>query len=94
MCIRDRFFGLGTNTKARKANVYLAGVSVDSDRRLYQSSLSEPREATARNWYMEDFFSEKRLGVAGTAFCAAIIVFAIGVWAISGPSVLTALSML
>ena len=77
------FFGLGTSTKARKVNVYMAGVSVDSDERTYRNSLSQPQQATVRNWYMEDFFSEKRLGVAGTAFCAAIIVFAIAIWFIN-----------
>ena len=77
------FFGLGTSTKARKANVYMAGVSVDSEARTYRNSLSQPQQATARNWYMEDYFSEKRLGVAGTAFCAAIIVFAIAIWFIN-----------
>lgn len=84
-------FGLGTKPKGRRANVYLAGVSVDSDARLYQNSLSQPQEATARNWYMEDYFSEKRLGTIGTVFCAAVIVFALGLWAIALPSIFVVL---
>ena len=77
------FFGLGTSKPARRANVYLAGVSVDSDARTYRNSLSQPQAATARNWYMSDMFSESRLGFGATAFAAAIIMFAIAYWAIS-----------
>ncbi|HIS40776.1 MAG TPA: NADH-quinone oxidoreductase subunit L [Candidatus Aphodovivens avistercoris] len=67
------FSGLGHST-ARRANVYLAGVSVDNNERTFRNSLSGVTQATARNWYMADWFPEKRLDFIGTAVCAAFIV--------------------
>lgn len=52
---------LRKNTKAKKASVYLSGVSVENESRVYLNALSKPQEATARNWYMEDWFGEAKL---------------------------------
>ena len=69
------FAGLG-RSGGKRAEVYLAGISVDNASRTFVNSLSKPTEATARNWYMEDVFGEKALTPAGTTICALIIVVA------------------
>lgn len=65
----------------RKVDVYLAGVSVDNANRTFISSLSEPKEATARNWYLETTFGETKLTPLGTICCWLLIVIAL-VWSI------------
>ncbi len=67
-------FGVRGSKKARKVSPYLAGVSRNAEQRTFQSSLSVEREATARNWYMEDVFGEKRIAPVGVAFNTALIV--------------------
>ena len=44
----------------RKQDVYLSGVSVDNEQRVFINSLSQPMEATARNWYLEPIFGEEK----------------------------------
>ncbi|MCL1796899.1 MAG: NADH-quinone oxidoreductase subunit L [Eggerthellaceae bacterium] len=66
------FAGLGKG-KAKKANVYLSGVSVNNDSRTFSSSLSKETEATARNWYMENIFGEEVISSIGT-ICSALII--------------------
>ena len=51
------FAGLG-GSKKKRASVYLAGVSVDSDTRGYRNSLSGETIATSRNMYLESIFGE------------------------------------
>lgn len=67
------FAGLGHST-ARKVDVYLAGVSVDNNDRTFKNSLSGVTQATARNWYMKDWFGEQRLDVFGTVACSVFII--------------------
>lgn len=69
------FAGLG-HTKAKKAQVYLAGVSRDNEARTFRNSLSGTTEAGARNWYMESMFGEARIRIVGEVCCAALIVIA------------------
>ena len=69
------FAGIG-RSKSRRVNVYMAGISVDSQKRSFVNSFSQPVEATARNWYMEDIFGEKRLAPVGVGICTVIIVAA------------------
>ena len=72
------FAGVGSGSgKYRKVDVYLSGVSVDDDARLYRDAMSAPREATARNFYLEGIFGEKRLSPAGSVLNAAIMVAAL-----------------
>ena len=72
---------LRKNTKAKKASVYLSGVSVENESRVYLNALSKPQEATARNWYMEDWFGEAKLTPVGTIICYILILIAF-IWAI------------
>lgn len=72
---------LRKSTKAKKASIYLSGVSVENESRVYLNSLSKPQEATARNWYMEDWFGEAKITPLGTIICYILILVAF-VWAI------------
>ncbi len=81
---------LRKNTKAKKASVYLSGVSVENESRVYLNALSKPQEATARNWYMEDWFGEAKLTPVGTIICYILILVAF-IWAIIATIGFTAL---
>lgn len=74
------FTGLG-HTKKRKVGVYLAGVSRDDGTRAFQNALSGESLATARNWYMEEEFGEKRMAPVGVIFnsilMAACVIMAL-----------------
>ena len=78
------FAGLG-RTKARKVDVYLAGVSRDNAERTFQNALSGTSTASARNWYLEDVFGEGRIAPIGAACCSAIIIVAFAAAAVSVP---------
>ena len=69
------FAGLGKG-RARKVDVYLAGVGVDDAQRTFRNSMSGVSTATARNWYMESVFGEARVAPVGTAACTLVIVAA------------------
>ena len=64
-------------SKAKRADVYLAGVSVDSDDRIYRNSLSGESKATSRNLYLESIFGEGIVRRPGEVLCTIIIVVAI-----------------
>ncbi|MEE0706232.1 MAG: proton-conducting transporter membrane subunit [Adlercreutzia sp.] len=68
------FSGLGSKQKGRRVGVYLAGVSRDNDARSFQNSLSGTTEASARNWYMDAVFGEKRIAPVGVVFNSVIMV--------------------
>ena len=70
------FAGMG-HSKKKRASVYLAGVSVDSDNRVYRNSLSGESIATSRNMYLESIFGENAIRPIGEAICAVIIIVAI-----------------
>ncbi|MEG1561125.1 MAG: proton-conducting transporter membrane subunit [Raoultibacter sp.] len=69
------FAGLG-KTKAKKAEIYLSGVSVDNENRTFRNSMSQETQATARNWYMESIFGEKRIAPVGSICCTLVMVVA------------------
>ena len=69
------FAGVGSSKKKR-ADVYLAGVSVDSDSRTYRNSLSQVSTATSRNLYLTSIFGEDKVRRPGEVICAAVIVIA------------------
>lgn len=79
------FAGLG-KSKARKVDVYLAGVGIDNQKRTFQSSLSQEATATSRNWYLESVFGEKRIAPVGTIMCTFLIVAAFAVAAVAAVS--------
>ncbi len=75
---------LGTMRKfkrdQRKTDVYLSGVSVSNDDRMFTNSLSRPEAATARNWYLEDMFGEAKIAPIGVIACYILLALAFG-WA-------------
>ncbi len=68
--------------KMRRVEPYMAGVTFRDDKdRTFINSLSQPQEATSRNWYLEGYFGERRLGPIGTVTCWILI--AVGfIWAV------------
>ena len=70
------FAGAGAKPKGRQVDVYLAGVSRDSEARTFQSALSGTAEASARNWYMEAVFGEGRIAPVGVVFNTLIMAAA------------------
>lgn len=64
----------------RKTDVYLSGVSVDNAQRTFINSLSQPQQATARNWYLEPIFGESVIRPVGEIACYLLLVLAFG-WA-------------
>lgn len=78
------FAGVG-KSKAKKASVYMAGVSADNEKRVFRNSLSGETKATSRNWYMEGWFGEDRLAPVGTICCSLILIVSIAVSATALP---------
>ncbi|MFR1640693.1 MAG: hypothetical protein ACLSVD_17060 [Eggerthellaceae bacterium] len=78
------FTGIGRG-KAKKAEVYLAGVSRDNAERTFSNSLSGESTASARNWYLEGIFGERRMSPVGTAMCTVVIVVAFAASAVALP---------
>ena len=72
----------------RKQDVYLSGVSVDNGQRVFINSLSQPMEATARNWYLEPIFGEEKIRPIGTIACYLLLIAAFG-WAAYSSLVVT-----
>jgi len=81
-------FGGKRNSKAKRADVYLSGVSIDSDTRTFRNSLSGESVATARNLYLDSLFGEAKIKPIGEIACAVIIVAAFVVSGIYVPPVL------
>ena len=77
------FAGMGGSPKTRKVDVYLAGVSRGADERSFQNALSGTSVATARNWYMDDVFGEKRIAPVGVVFNSVIMVAALVIAAVA-----------
>ncbi len=84
---------LGT-TRKKLVGVYMAGVTVDADQRTFKSSLGAPMQATARNWYLDGIFGEKKLTGIGSAVCLAVMVVVLGASAVLSPAMLTSASSL
>lgn len=76
----------GTLGKANKklVPVYMAGITVNSPKRIFRGSLGGEREATSRNWYLEGIFGEKRLNKPATYFTAAVLIICIAVSVFAG----------
>lgn len=82
------FTGLGGKSKARKVDIYLAGVNRGNETRSFQNALSGTTEATARNWYMEDVFGEKKVAPVGVICNSIIMVAAFVLAAVGLPTLL------
>ncbi len=71
------FGTLGKANKQKIVPVYMAGITVDSAKRIFRGSLGGEREATSRNWYLENIFGEKRLDKPATIITAVILAVCI-----------------
>ena len=65
----------------RKTDAYLSGISVNNPDRTFVNALSQPMQATARNWYLEPVFGEAKIKPIGTIACYVLLAAAF-VWAI------------
>lgn len=65
----------------RKTDAYLAGISVNNTDRTFVNSLSQPMEATARNWYLDSVFGEAKIRPIGTIACYVLLAAGF-IWAI------------
>ncbi len=65
----------------KKTDVYLSGISVDNEDRVFINSLSQPTEATARNWYLTSIFGEAKIAPIGVIACYILLAVAF-VWAL------------
>lgn len=65
--------GVAKSKTKKTVPIYLAGVTVDSDARLFKGSMGSAMKATLRNWYMNDIFGEKVLDKPVTVVSAIIM---------------------
>ena len=70
------FGAIGRTSKKKRVGVYLSGISLDNDRRVFKNSMSGETMATSRNWYIESIFGEQAIDPVGTVVCIGIIVAA------------------
>ena len=68
------FGTLGMSKSKKTVPVYMAGITANSDERLFRGSLGGEVKATSRNWYMNEFFGEKVLDKPATIVTAVIMV--------------------
>lgn len=59
------FLRVGKSNKQKQVNIYLAGASLDNDKRIYQGSMGTKVEASSKNMYLEDVFGERSLAPFG-----------------------------
>ena len=67
--------GVGKKNKQKQVNIYLAGASIDDDKRLYLGSMGSKVEASSRNMYLADVFGERALAPFGSVL--NIILFSL-----------------
>ena len=79
----------GTLGKSKKKIVapYMAGITVDSNRRVFKGALGGEREATSRNWYLDNIFGEKVLDKPATVVTAIVMVAGLAISAFAAPGV-------
>lgn len=72
--------GVGFSHKdpgTKQVDIYLSGISVNNEERIFQSSFSKPLTAGARNMYLTEWFGEKRIVPVGEITCAVIMGLAL-----------------
>lgn len=66
---------LAKRAELREHQVYMGGVGIDGS--SFSGALGGQVSTAQRNWYLEDIFSERKLGRVGTVACALIAGMAI-----------------
>ena len=76
------FFG---KTNKKIVPIYMAGANMGDDR-TYMGSMQTPTAQSLRNWYMNDYFAEKKMNVIGLVLTISIlaVVFAMVVGTVMG----------
>ncbi|MGL4736319.1 MAG: NADH-quinone oxidoreductase subunit 5 family protein [Cellulosilyticaceae bacterium] len=69
-----RFFG---RSKEKIVPIYMAGINM-GDNKHFKAAIGEPKKAYLANWYMEDYFGEKKLLPIGILGGIIILVIALG----------------
>ncbi len=68
---------LARRVRAKKSMEYMAGIN-EGDNRQFTGSFNEPKMMFLSNWYMVDYFGEKKIWKISLAVTTAIIVVCIG----------------
>lgn len=66
--------GLKKPSKAKRVDVYMAGISIDNANRTFRNALSGETTATASNWYMDELFGEQRIKPMGETITALLLI--------------------
>ena len=69
------FYG---KTNKRIVPIYMAGANLGDDL-TFRNSMQQPTSVSLRNWYMEDYFNEKRMNVIGVIATVIILVVAFAI---------------
>lgn len=64
------FYG---KTNKRIVPIYMAGANLGDDL-TFRNSMQQPTAVSLKNWYMEDYFAEKRMNVIGVIATVIVIV--------------------
>lgn len=64
------FYG---KTNKKIVPLYMAGVNLGDDL-TFRNSMQQPTAVSLRNWYMEDYFAEKRMNVIGVIATVVVLV--------------------
>lgn len=64
------FYG---KTNKRIVPIYMAGANLGDDL-TFRNSMQQPTSVSLRNWYMEDYFAEKRMNVIGVIATVIVLV--------------------
>jgi len=69
------FYG---KTNKRIVPIYMAGANLGDDL-TFRNSMQQPTEVSLRNWYMEDYFAEKRMNLIGVIATVVVLVIAFSI---------------
>lgn len=69
------FYG---KTNKRIVPIYMAGANLGDDL-TFRNSMQQPTAVSLRNWYMEDYFNEKRMNVIGIIATVIVLVAAFAI---------------
>ncbi len=64
------FYG---KTNKRIVPIYMGGANLGDDL-TFRNSMQQPTSVSLRNWYMEDYFAEKRMNVIGVIATVVVLV--------------------
>ncbi len=69
------FYG---KTNKKIVPIYMAGANLGDDL-TFRNSMQQPTAVSLKNWYMEDYFAEKRMNVIGVIATVVVIIAAFAI---------------